>query len=178
MILSGIFLLFSTRNLVQVIAGTCNHYQIDLLNKSQTVIKMIDNIRDKKEGVELTHLQVYLDHLYKKDLQRNHGERKITFDLPLVNEIGKMKNVLTDFLLEQVAQLELELQAMGLENAKGIPLEILYALVTEQGTKQALEPKEILEILPQNRGLTLETVTYCLEQLYKLKILRQVEDAE
>jgi predicted transcriptional regulator len=168
----------TTRNLVQVIAGTCNYFQIDILNKPQTVIQMIDNIRDKKEGVELTHLQVYLDHLYKKDLQRKSGGRKITFDLLLVNEIGKMKNVLTDFLSEQVAQLECELQSRGLENAKGIPLEILYALVTEQGTKRALEPKEILEILPKNRGLTLDTVIYCLEQLYKLKILRQVEDLE
>lgn len=166
----------NNRNLARVIALTCRYENITILDIRQTIRQIIENLRDEKEGVELTHLQVYLDRLYRKALARGKRdtEEKLIFDKALVDEVGPMDNVLSAFLDEQFSQIEMDLKKRGLPNTKGIPLEILFTLVTNDRTKQNLSAAEILEALPQNYKLTKEDVIFCLNAFKNIKLLRQL----
>ena len=86
-----------------------------------------------------------------------------------------MENVLSDFLDEQLKLIEEKLNARGIENSKGLPLEILFTLVTEDGTKQALNADEIIANLPKNRKISRIDFDFCVEEFKKIKILRAIE---
>ena len=168
------------QNLKRVIYGsikTAEGVAIELIEPVSTINLILDNIRDQREGIDLTNLQVYLDRLFRKDLERqgvpetNH----CTFDEQLVKNIGPMKNVLSDFIDEQIEKVEMELSLQGYDNPRGVPLEILFTLATDDGTKQALTVEGILEQLPANRKVTKEQVEFCLAEFERIKILRPVE---
>lgn len=163
------------RNVYRVIGGTARFENIKIDTPSQTIRLIIDNLRDKHERVDLTNLQVYLDRLYREALERNPNAKEVVFDSELVRQVGKMENVLSEFLDEQLRALENKLlQQRGIEQAKGLPLEILFTLVTEDGTKQALDLEHIKESLPKNRKLNSDDLEFVLEEFKRIKLLRQL----
>jgi len=93
-----------------------------------------------------------------------------------VSRIGKVENVLSDFLDEQMKEVELGLQKRGIEHAEGLPLEILFTLVTEDGTKRNMQLGDILDDLPRNRNLSEDDLVYCMEEFHRIKLLRQFAD--
>jgi hypothetical protein len=169
------------KNIYRVISGTCKYEKIEVAQPSKTILQIIDNLKDqRKERIDLTNLQVYLDRLWRTDVERqqlkpNQKAEKITFDPALVKEVGKMENVLSDFLDEQLKLIEEKLNARGIENSKGLPLEILFTLVTEDGTKQALDANDIVDNLPKNRKISTTDLEFCMEEFKKIKILRAIE---
>ncbi|TAE48391.1 MAG: ATP-binding protein, partial [Bacteroidetes bacterium] len=56
----------SDRSLSRVVAGTLREAGVGLREPARTVGAMLENLRDPREGVDLTHLQVYLDRLYRQ----------------------------------------------------------------------------------------------------------------
>ncbi len=165
-------------NIARVIAGTATAEGIEIRPPRETILAIIDNLRDKYERVDLTNLQVYLDRLYRKFAEKAAApESKVVFTPELVQEVGKMENVLSSFLDEQLAEVEAGLGKVGVNNAKGLPLEILFTLVTEDGTKQGMDEQEILRNLSPNRQLTGTQLTYCLNAFKRLRLLRELGDS-
>ena len=118
---------------------------------------MLRNLTDERGEVDLTTLQVYLDRLYQEDLERlghsasipSDGARNhILFDNALVGE-NKLSNVLSEFLDRQMARLAEHLP--GASGHKALPLQILFKLVTSQGTKQNRSAAEIQQELDAGR---------------------------
>lgn len=165
------------QNIYRVISRTCQYEKITIKNPAKTIMAIIQNLRGKRERVDLTNLQVYLDRLYTIDIERQKDKNTmaITFDLALVEKVGKMENVLSHFLDEQMDIIESNLHKRGIKNTKGLPLEILFTLVTEDGTKQALSPQEIIEALPTNHKIGVKDLEYCMEEFQRIKLLRALE---
>ncbi|MCB0559747.1 MAG: ATP-binding protein [Lewinellaceae bacterium] len=168
-------------NLARVVSGTCRYGGITVVAPKNTVPAILDNLRSQREGIDLTNLQVYLDRLWRKDIERQQKQRagepeQVTFDHELVAEVGPMQNVLSDFLDEQLAEVEQGLRRRGVNNPEGIPLEVLFTLVTEDGTKRNMVLENIVEAMPRNRRLSPGDVSYCMEAFERIKLLRRFAD--
>ncbi|MCU0370016.1 MAG: ATP-binding protein, partial [Bacteroidales bacterium] len=87
---------------------------------------IIKNISDRKGNVELPYLQVYLDKLTR--LMAAAGNGKV-FTTKLVDQAGKLEDVLGDFLEEQISRIASE---MGSKEAVN---HILKQMITPDGTK-------------------------------------------
>lgn len=163
------------KNLRRVIAGTAIYGGINIENPKLTLPRIIENVRDRREGVDLTNLQVYLDQLWRKDIARQEAEnpKQVTFDMGLVESVGKLEDILSDFLEEQFTQLEAGLLQRGMERPQGIPLEILFTLVTEEGTKRNMAIPSIIDALPKNRKIRPADVEYCIDEFERMKLLRK-----
>lgn len=168
------------KNLVRVITGTLKWGGIQLKEPRKTVGAILHNLRDKREGIDLTNLQVYLDRLFNKDVERQGGgdPDQITFDPELVDMVGEMENVLSDFIDNEMSEIESGLRSQGVAKPEGIPLEVLYTLVTEDGTKRNMNVSQILDNLPKNRMIEDSHVTYCLKEFERIKLLRRFAQEE
>lgn len=170
------------QNIYRVIYGTCRYENIAIDDPATTIKKIAENLKGKKqERIDLTNLQVYLDRLWRTDvyerqkLSEDQTPQQVTFDKALVEDVGPMENVLSDFLDEQLQQIEGKLQQKGVENAKGLPLEILFTLVTENATKQALEAQDIIDNLPKNKKVSPAILQFCLDEFQNIKIIRPLD---
>lgn len=163
------------RNLSKVVLGTCRYGDIQVNQARETVGMILDNLRNPREGIDLTNLQVYLDRLWRRDLERQGTEdpEQVVFDPELVASVGPMQNVLSEFLDEQFEEIERGLARRGVDHPEGLPLEVLFTLVTEDGTKRNREAAEIIEDLPRNRQLSEEDLAYCLGEFERIKLLRR-----
>ena len=168
----------SERQLRKVIGGTlkAEEFNIDLRDEEGTTTQILRNIRDERREVDLTDLQVYLDHLYRRAKEQN-GCR--IFDPQLAMEAGEMKNVLSMFLNEQLATLEKNLKTQfHLEDPYGIPLEILFTMVTDEKTKRTMDREAILhrlDRLVEERRFSPEALNYCLGEFNRLRLLNQLD---
>ncbi len=131
--------------------------------------QILDNLTDERGEIDLTTLQVYLDRLYQEDLERLPGTNRnnILFDSTLVGE-NKLHNVLSDFLDRQVAIVNERLfpNRSGEGHGKNPALQVLFKLVTAQGTKQNRSAAEIYQELSLGRlDMSQETVQRCLDLL-------------
>ena len=163
------------RTMARVIFNILKYHKINLIEPEKTIYSILNNLRDK-DGIALTNLQVYLDKLYKKELKRqgNNPSATLTFDPQLVEEVGIMKNVLADFLDEQLLILEERLRVeRSIKNARGIPLEILFALVSDEDTKRSLDLNEIQKYLPKSVNITEEDIRFCLKEFQRIRILKK-----
>lgn len=156
-------------NLAEVIEGTAKAYDIGMSEPDETVDAIINNLSDKK-GIDLTNLQVYLDRLYRKDRARKSEYDPVSFDLALVQEVGELKDVLGDFLEEQLNQLEAEL------GKKGVPLDVLFALVTDDGTKRSQDTNMIKETLFRRKNISKEDVEYCIKRFSEMRIFKELDE--
>ncbi len=130
--------------------------------------QLLDNLTDKRGEVDLATLQVYLDRLYQEDRRRMNGREYIHYDLSLVGN-HKLENVLSEFLDQQVERIAEKLERqfpMQTEPTKqNLPLQILFQLVTDQGTKKNLDSKAIWRGLELGKiSIPLPVVAACLDE--------------
>jgi hypothetical protein len=164
------------KNLKEVIEGTTKAFQIQLSNKQKIIENIIEKLKDKNQEIDLANLQVYLDRLYRLDCERKGAEQRPTrFDEELIEKTGDLEDVMSMFLDEQISLLENELSEMGIQQ-KGIPLDILFTLVTDNGTKQPADVNDIKRQLKRLKGVQPEVVDYCLQRLREMRILRQLSE--
>lgn len=164
------------RSIFRVIGGTARHHGIALEEPAVTIRAIINNLRDRRERVDLTNLQVYLDRLWRTDIEQNgRNPEEVTFHPALVRQVGKLDNVLSLFLVEQMELLEDKLSERNIADPEGLPLEILFALVSEEQTKNTRALEEIRMELPEGRRLSEADLRFCLEELQRIKIVRPVE---
>ncbi|NND08979.1 MAG: ATP-binding protein [Saprospiraceae bacterium] len=164
--------------LSKVILGTAQEGSIEIAEPKVTVHGILDNIRDKREGIDLTNLQVYLKELWDLDMERQTGGQKLPdenyvarFDPALVKKAGRIQNVLSDFLDKEMEALELRLEQQGVEHAEGLPLEILFTLVTDDGTKRPMDLESIVKGLPKHRRLDSQHLQYCMKEFERIRLL-------
>ena len=158
------------------VAFTKQGHRIDVVDEEKTLDMIIENLMDKRKGIDLANLQVYLDRLYRKDVVRNNNTRNYTLiDPELVKETGELEDVLSDFLDEQVEVIEEELVEKGVTK-KGIPMDVLFALVTDNGTKQSMTVKLIKDNLMKRKKIVGEHIDYCIERFKQMRILRELSE--
>ena len=165
--------------LMEVVEGTVEHADIELKDSEKTIEAILDNLRDKSKGVELANLQIYLDKLYRNDLKRikkEGSERSVRFDPQLVSATKQIEDVLSDFLEEQLQLMEMELKTKKNINKEGVPMEILYALVTDDGTKRSLNmedlKKDLIRASDSSQKLSPEIIEFCINRFNDLRIIR------
>ena len=122
-------------NLTEVVVRTCQKLDIGLENTENLVNLLLDSIGSKKAAsVSLPYLQVYLDKLYRK--AHKEGEKTV-FTEKLVQETGKIQDVLEDFLKERIAETD---QKFG---EKDLCRKILNEFLSSEGTKRPCEWEQI-----------------------------------
>ncbi|MEL7339232.1 MAG: ATP-binding protein [Bacteroidota bacterium] len=161
----------SFSNLKEVISQTTDSFAIRLEPMEETIDLILQQLQDKREGIDLTHLQVYLDRLYRQDMKRqgiSPSENAITFDPDLIGSVGKVENVLAEFLEEQLAEID---QALGKQD---VALAVLFVFVSEDGTNQHIHRSYVEDYLMKTKGITAEEIDYCLQQFAEKRILKPV----
>ena len=125
----------------EVISGTLQANHIDF--QAEVPERIIQNLSTaKRQGVDLPYLQVYLDKLYQHSYQ-NSGAAKPSFTLALVEEVGKLQDIMEDFVSNQI--IEIENKTYNQELA----WQVLKTLITSEGTKKPVNFQEILEALEE-----------------------------
>lgn len=162
-----------TLQLQEVIKGTTDAFDIKLENEEEVLEQIIFKLRDPKEGVELSSLQVYLDSMYRRAVGTTTPNEPVVFSTDLIDETGQFADVLEVFLREQVDTIESELQAKG-STVKGIPTSVLFSLVTEDGTKKTVESENIYDTLFKRKGITKSEIDHCIKRFQELRILQEV----
>lgn len=161
-------------NLARIVVGTARSTGIQVTDPKATVSLILDSIRDRRTGVDLASLQIYLDRLWRADLERQGTDSPatVTFDAALVERVGTLEKVLSGFLDEELVGIEAGLSKRGVGQPRGIPLEVLFALVTEEGTKRNLDVPSILDALPGNHTISEADVRFCLSELERIRLVR------
>ncbi len=148
----------SSLKIKEIIKNSCNAYVIGLENEN-----IVENIYKKllnKDGiVELPHLQVYLDHLYKEAY--NENTNKCIFTNELVESTGKLDDVLASFLNEQVA---------GLPDMQ-LGWNILKEFITDKGTKKSIS-QFVWQKIAQEKQWNTTSVNEILQQLIEHRVIR------
>lgn len=166
----------STLMIRDVIASTAEAFEIEVVDPEATIDAIVTNLRDKRAGIDLANLQVYLDRLYRDDMARKpEGRTHIVFDPELVAQTGELKDVLSAFLDEQIEVIEAELSEQSVPR-RGIPMDVLFALVTDNGTKQTLEIATIKHQLEQRKHIAPEYVDHCIMRFKQMRIIRELSD--
>ena len=166
----------NARNLREVITRTAEAFHIRLPDKEEVANNIIERLRDKNNEIDLANLQVYLDRLYRLDLERQSNQvRDITFDLDLVNQTGNLDDVMSYFLDEQLAILDNELTEQGVLQ-QGVPLSVLFTLVTDTGTKQPMELEDIKAQLLKSKNIEPSIVDYCVQRFKDMRIIRELSE--
>ena len=155
----------SRANASSVIEKTCEKFGIELAD--QTAEKIVDTITEERGRVQLTYLQVFLDKLHRNAAEMN--PQKIVFDLKLVEKLGRIDDVLIDFLEEQLIAYEHE---MGDQNTA---LSFLKIFVTSKGTKVPVAHFDIARLLP---GFTQDELNQSLDFFVTRRILRPLENEQ
>jgi len=151
-----------------VIIGTLGQFDITL-EKEALSDEIIDLLSEGTGRVELTHLQVFLDQLYKAS---NTSQGKpIVFTEELIKRVGSIEDILGDFLEKQksIIQSESEKEFSGLpESATS---KVLNAFVSLEGTKKPINKDELT--ISQ---LVKEHVNYIVNELEKSRLIRFEND--
>jgi len=156
-----------------VIEQTAEHFDIEIRGKD-TVDQMIENLRDPRGEVELANLQIYLDRLYREDVQRQSkdGERRpVRIDAGLAAATAGLEDILGAFLEEQLHVLESEV-ANRSGGFRELPMKMLFALVTEDGTKRLRHSDKLKSELQTQNDYPPELVDYCIERLRELRLIK------
>ncbi len=129
-------------NAKKVILGTASSNKFNIQLADEGVADMvIDQVTEGFGRVQLPYLQVFLDKMYRKASQeRNNG---VVFDRQLVREVGRIDDVLNNFLDEQIERFVEQVDTE--ENA----LKFLKQFVSEKATKITVARHEIIERLPE-----------------------------
>ncbi|MEO0734236.1 MAG: ATP-binding protein [Bacteroidota bacterium] len=148
------------------------------------VVDILTTIRDERDfSLDLVDLQLYLDRL----LEKVPAEGPAIFTPALVKD-NQLDNVIDDFLSTSLEAIEKELigrwraaeptaeRGKLAGRAKGIPLEILFRLVTDEGTKKVTAEEELLDHpFFQRRSITPEDIRFCLQRLAENKLINSYD---
>ncbi|MDW3647820.1 MAG: AAA family ATPase [Bacteroidia bacterium] len=153
-----------------VIEKSCQEYGIEIEDGDNTLKKMIDNLSESSGLIELSYLQIYLDRLYKESVKLGE-ERMINEDL--LTSVGSLRGILSDFLNQQLTDLERDLEKKGVKD-KGVPQEILFELITQDQTKRRMEADVVINRITNSYAVSKENIEYCIEELKRARIIKEV----
>ena len=161
----------SRMQLRRVIEGNTALNDIELEDGVNTADLIIDQLRNEKGEVELPYLQIYLDRLYQQAVrQKKDNGGYLVFTTEGVRQARGLKDVLSDFLTEQISALENELEQEGLRQ-KGLPLAVLFSLVTGERTRKSEAVDHIRRDMQRRMKVDPIYVDYCVQRLITMRIL-------
>jgi AAA ATPase domain len=164
--------------LERVVQGTIQtpQYEIEFDSPEENTRLIIENLRNERHDVDLTNLQVYLDRLYKEDMQRgeqtNIPRPPYKFDKALIESVGKLPQVIAVFLDEQMQDVD---KTINYPNAA---LTILKLFVTNEGTKRNRSVNGLIEEFTKNNLLPISILEDCIKVLYERRILKELKIGE
>ncbi len=148
----------------EAITGPCRKANIGLDPGFE--LNFLEMLCPGKAEVELTYLQVFLDKLYKKAVQKNAAHP--VFTNGLLKETGQISDVLSDFLEEQIARIPDSEAALA----------VLKSFVSMEGTKRQVDIEEIEKFVRTlGKQLPLETIEKLVHQFVDLRILRDKDES-
>lgn len=137
----------SMTNIEEVITGMTGALGIKLEHGPDTAQKIIAQLDDGRNGVQLAYLQVYLDSLYQRAAPR--GE-PVTFTDQDVEETGKLGDLMAGYLQTQKTEIENDLRAKHPDLPRDSIQHLLEAFVTAEGTKQPTTRADVLARMPES----------------------------
>lgn len=153
-------------NARKVILQTARNPKFSITLKPESVADLIiDNVTEGKGRVQLTYLQVLLDKLYRLAVEENPDA--IIFDQTLIDRVGKIEDVLANFLEEQLDVFSNEVDTR--ESA----LRWLKVFVSDKGTKAPISRQELPNLLPD---LSLPRINIYLEFFINRRIIRPLDN--
>ena len=155
-------------NVEKVILGTAAAAGITLEHGADTARLIIDQLDDKRVGVQLAYLQVYLDHLYRV-AARSGGA--LTFTDAQIGEAGKLGDIMAGFLEEQEQAITAALAGQGAGVPAGGVARLLEEFVSAEGTKQPSTYDQVLARIPS----AAPWLQAALGLLQSSRLLRQVD---
>ena len=136
------------KNVEDVIEKSCAAFNIALEAPAKNIEQIYDNVSEGKAVVQLPYLQVYLDTLYRTDVQRTypqgapHSDEQpypaLIFSSQEIADCGLISGVLEAFLREKVTELQ---ESMAKKQPR-LPADavktLLNTFVTALGTKRPM----------------------------------------
>lgn len=179
----------TTAKVKEVMQKSFNQFNIKLeAPEDERLQQMVDQLSDRKSGIQLPYLQVYLDLLYREDFKRTYQRERegeelpaLTFTKKEIKDFGNIEEVLEKFLLQQEQQIMQHLQASYENVSRNTVRRILDVFATEDGTKRPVRYKreggQVVLSLPKAiqediADIPLEIRTECLESLERSRLLR------
>ncbi|MFC5624133.1 ATP-binding protein [Algoriphagus winogradskyi] len=131
---------------------------------------------DKKSlTIQLPFLQVFLDKLYLNITGDKRREKPAEFTSEKVNEMGRIGDILSNFLEEQVADISKELNGNYPTLNSSIIWKILSPFATLEGTKDPITKDELFDRLPD---LDQKMVNDVVEVFSNSRLLRYNENTD
>ena len=156
----------SMTNVEQVIVGTTGALGIKLEHGRDTAKRIIAQLDDRRVGVQLAYLQVYLDSLYQPAALAAGGG-PVTFTDEAIDEAGKLGDIMAVFLKRQSATIEAKVAGVP---KRGVQ-HLLEQFVTVDGTKQPSSRAELVERMPH----AAPWIDAVLARLEAARLLRNVD---
>ncbi len=169
-------------NAKEVILKSAQAFDIQVEYPEETADLIVSQVAEERSLIELTYLQIYLDRLYElaKTKQgvlasytsavNNNWADPIIFNPELVKELSTIGDVLGEYLEEQVKKVQNRLPKTE-ERQVWI---ILNLLVTDDGTRVSMDLHEATNLM-YSHGASKENITFCLEELSKVRIIHLSE---
>jgi len=153
------------RNALQCITGPCKAFDIQL--EENFAENLLAKLSPEKAEIELTYLQVFLDRIFKT-ASDNTKENKIVFTNSILNDLGNIGDVLSEFLDDQINQIPNSEQALAL----------LKAFVTTEGTKKQISVEEATDFANAlGQEISIKEVESTINELVNRRILKDKDEA-
>ncbi len=156
-----------------VIQGTLAYHKIAVEAEEEVLDTMIRRLRShQREGIALTTIQLLLDRLWQAAREAQPDpEAPLVFRPELLRDL-QLEDIMGDFLEDQLKIMARELGP----NKSELPLTILYALVSDDGTKRSLDTGQIRELLPAELAVSGSDIDFCVKRFEEMRILRSLGD--
>jgi WD40 repeat protein/energy-coupling factor transporter ATP-binding protein EcfA2 len=153
------------KNAIQCIDGPCRFARISV--EENFAENLLTKLSPDKAEIELTYLQVFLDRVYKIAHTKMNGA-DIRFDNSLLEALGNVGDVLSQFLEEQISQVK------DSDNT----LTVLKAFVTTEGTKRQVSVDDVLDFVGSlGHPMAVEKAEEIILELVSRRILKDKDDA-
>lgn len=148
------------------IEGPAKVYDIQLEDGFSDML--FDQLSPDSNEIELTYLQVFLDRVYKKACESSENGQ-ILFSKDLLDDIGMVNDVLSDFLDEQIDTID----------DKESTLLVLKSFVTVEGTKRQASIEDVMNFSKSiGQPLTYEIAESKIRSLLERRILKELPDTD
>jgi len=152
-------------NAVNCITGPCNSFGIEV--EEHFPDNLLTKLSTNKTEIELTYLQVFLDRIFKKATEKKKAD-KIVFSNTLLEELGNVGDVLSQFLDEQIELIPDSEKALAL----------LKAFVSTDATKKQISLQQAAEFVKTiGQNLNEKQVDILIQELVNRRILKDKDEA-
>ena len=152
-------------NAVNCITGPCRSFGIEV--EEHFPDNLLTKLSPNKTEIELTYLQVFLDRIFKKASEKTK-EGKIIFSNGLLEELGNVGDVLSQFLDEQIELIPDSEKALAL----------LKAFVSTDATKKQISSQQAAEFVKTiGQDFGEKQVDRLIQELVNRRILKDKDEA-